>query len=124
MIGEIFYDDENYSVKAEWCNNNNCHIEEIEKDEKGRRFKIVENVITEEELANNEIQDLKEWFEKYYSQHEQKYNRLIALERECDDGSDPADKLIELYKQAESYRKRIQNLEEMLKENENAIETE
>lgn len=116
MIGQIFYDYENYSARAEWCNNNNCHIEEIEADKKGRRFKIVENVITKEELANNEIQELKRWFDISYAQKEQKYNRLIALERECDDGSDPADKLIELYKQAETKRKRIQELEKMLGE--------
>ena len=40
---EIFYFDENYSKKAKWCNENDCHIEEIEKDEKGRRFQIVKN---------------------------------------------------------------------------------
>lgn len=40
-MGEIFYFDENYSKKANWCNENDCYIEEIEKDEKGRRFRIV-----------------------------------------------------------------------------------
>ena len=40
-IGFIFKDDENYSTCAQWCNENNAHIEEIEKDENGeRRFQI------------------------------------------------------------------------------------
>ena len=42
-INEIFYYDKNYKHKAQWCNENNCHIEEIEKDENGRRFVIMEN---------------------------------------------------------------------------------
>lgn len=42
-IGFIFKDDENYSTCAQWCNENNAHIEEIEKDENGeRRFQVVE----------------------------------------------------------------------------------
>ena len=40
---EIFYFDENYGKKAKWCNDNDCHIEEIERDECGRRFKIMKN---------------------------------------------------------------------------------
>lgn len=36
-IGLIFKDDENYSKYAQWCNENNAHIEEIEKDENGER---------------------------------------------------------------------------------------
>lgn len=43
-MGEIFYFDENYSEKAKWCNENDCHIEEIGRDEKGRRFQVVQNV--------------------------------------------------------------------------------
>ncbi len=75
------------------------------------------------EEIRDELSALTSWFDIDYTRKEQKYNRLIALKRECDDRSDPADKLIELYKQAESYRKRIQNLEEMLKEKDNATET-
>ena len=40
---EIFYFDENYKDKAKWCNENNCHIEQIGSDEKGRKFLIVKN---------------------------------------------------------------------------------
>ena len=43
MIGEIFYKDERYSERAKWCNDNDCHIEEIQGDEKGRKFVIVKN---------------------------------------------------------------------------------
>lgn len=41
-IGQIFYLDENYSKIAAWCNENSCFIEEIEKDDKGRRFTVKE----------------------------------------------------------------------------------
>lgn len=40
-VGLIFVDDEDYSNKAEWCNNNGCYIEEIEPKEDGtRQFQI------------------------------------------------------------------------------------
>ena len=40
-IGLIFVDDEDYSNKAKWCNENGCYIEEIEPLEDGsRQFKI------------------------------------------------------------------------------------
>lgn len=50
-IGQIF---ENiYTIEcAEWCNNNNCYIEEIEPLEDGtRRFEIKSSIETEEEKA-------------------------------------------------------------------------
>ena len=41
---DIFYEDTEYSQRADWCNNSGkYHIEEIEPDENGRRFKIVRN---------------------------------------------------------------------------------
>lgn len=47
-IGDIFQDDEHYSERAQWCNENGCYIEEIEKDEEGnRQFQIKEVVIPE-----------------------------------------------------------------------------
>lgn len=40
-IGLIFTDDEDYSNKAKWCNENNAFIEEIEPTEEGtRQFQI------------------------------------------------------------------------------------
>ena len=40
-IGDIVYIDE-YTSAATWCDENNATIKEIEPDEKGRRFQIVE----------------------------------------------------------------------------------
>ena len=53
-VGLIFRDDDDYSNKAEFCNNNNLRIVEIEADEQGRRFQIVEiPASTEEKILNN-----------------------------------------------------------------------
>lgn len=61
-----------------------------------------------------ELGNLEYWFDKYYSEHEQKYRRLDFLGLKCDDGTDPKDRLTELYKEAETNRKRIQELEQEL----------
>lgn len=60
--------------------------------------------------------ELASWFSTYYTIHEQQYRRLIALNKLCDDGSNPSVKLTELYAVAEEKRKRIQELEKTLKE--------
>ena len=40
-INQIFIDDEGYTNKAKWCNENGCYIEEIEPLEDGtRQFQI------------------------------------------------------------------------------------
>lgn len=39
-LNDIFYDDEEYCARAEFCNNEGYVICEIEPDEKGRRFTI------------------------------------------------------------------------------------
>ena len=45
-IGLIFIDDEDYSNKANWCNENGCYIEEIEPTKDGiRQFTIKEIVV-------------------------------------------------------------------------------
>ena len=53
MIGQIF--EYTYTPEAaEWCNNNNCYIEEIEPIDGVRRFEVKENIPyieTEEEKA-------------------------------------------------------------------------
>ena len=72
-IGLIFKDDENYSTCAQWCNENNAHIEEIEKDENGeRRFQIcapaqksddevaLEELEQQENTLNAQIAELKD----------------------------------------------------------------
>lgn len=82
MIGTIFYDDEEYSVKAEWCNNNNCHIEEIDPDENGRRFTIVENPkpTEEDELNLLRLQREEECF-PYINRGELWYDNLTQEQR-------------------------------------------
>lgn len=76
MVGQIFYDDKDYSVKAEWCNNNNCHIEEITPDARGRRFTIVQNVV---DKKSNRIAELKTLLQKYKEDVEQV--ELFGMER-------------------------------------------
>lgn len=41
-IGNIFYFDEQYSERADYCNANGLMIVEIEPDEKGKRYQIQE----------------------------------------------------------------------------------
>lgn len=56
QIDLIIEDNEYYSKYAQWCNENNCYIEEIEAKEDGtRQFQIKEIVVpqlTEEEKLN------------------------------------------------------------------------
>ena len=59
MIGQIFIDDYLESV-AQWCNENNAYIEEIEPLDGHRRFQIVAvPEPTAEELAEQELQKKK-----------------------------------------------------------------
>lgn len=59
-IGYIFYEDE-CPVVADFCNKKgNLTIEEIEADENGRRFKIVEVVYTQAEIDGLRILELKQ----------------------------------------------------------------
>lgn len=59
-VGLIFVDDEDYSNKAEWCNNNGCYNEEIEpKDDGTRQFQIKKpKEPTLEELREQKLNDL------------------------------------------------------------------
>ena len=59
MIGQIFIDDYPESV-AQWCNENNAYIEEIEPLDGHRRFQVVAvPKPTAEELAEQELQKKK-----------------------------------------------------------------
>ena len=60
-IGLIFVDDEDYTNKAKWCNENNCYIDEIEPLEDGtRQFQIkAPQVKTLEELKDEKHAELK-----------------------------------------------------------------
>lgn len=63
-IGDIFYDDKEYSARADFCNKNNLMIVEIEPDENGRRFQIVEPPQpTQKELDEQEVAKLKRQLE-------------------------------------------------------------
>lgn len=59
-IGLIFVDDEDYSNKAQWCNENGCYIEEIEPREDGtRQFQIKKpKEPTLEELRERKLNEL------------------------------------------------------------------
>lgn len=65
------------------------------------------------ELAQSEIDELKLWFDNTYTYQEQKYRRLIALNKLDDDGIDAQTKLVVLYEEAEQKRARIQELEQL-----------
>lgn len=114
-LGDIFYLDDEYSARAEFCNQNGLRIVEIESDVNGRRFQIQEwEQPTEHEIAQQEINKLKQWFDYEYSYKEQKYRRLIALNLLDDDGISPEDKLNKLYEDAELNRVKIQELEKIV----------
>ena len=50
-VNDIFYLDNEYSLRARWCNENQKRIVEIEPDEKGRRFQIQDlPELTEEQI--------------------------------------------------------------------------
>ena len=72
---------------------------------------------TNNELNLIEINNLKYWYDNYYSQHEQKYRRLHTLGKLTDEGADPYNELINLYNEAEIKRARIQELERLLSDN-------
>lgn len=116
-IGEIFYLDEKYSERAKFCNNNNLMIVELEPDENGRRFQI--QTIpepTQEDKNRTEYYNLLNWFDNQYTYKEQKYRRLMYINKADDDGVDASEKLALLYTEAEEKRARIQQLEVLLKE--------
>lgn len=62
----------------------------------------------------NEMFSLKHWYNKYYIIQEQKLRRLHTLGKLTDEGKNPYQELINLYKEAEIKRARIQELERLL----------
>lgn len=64
-INDVFYGDNEYAERADFCNKNNLMIVEIEPDEKGRRFQIQEiPAPTQKELNQQKIQKLKQKLEE------------------------------------------------------------
>lgn len=63
----------------------------------------------------DELFKLKCWFNYEYAPKEQKYRRLHTLGLKCDNGADPYNELVKLYEEAEQKRKRIQEIEELIK---------
>ena len=69
--------------------------------------------------AQQEFNELKEWFDTEYARKEQKYRRLHSLSKLTDEGKDPYQELIILYSEAEVKRARIQELERLLSDSSN-----
>lgn len=81
QIGDMFYLDDEYSARAEFCNNNGLVIVEIGRDEKGRRFQIQKcPEPTVVEKARIQISDKKAMLEKYKEDVEQV--ELFGMERD------------------------------------------
>lgn len=80
-------------------------------------MQVRERIETELECRRTELNELKQWFNDFYTYKEQKYRRLITLEK-TEDGLNPKELLIQLYKEAEEKRKRIQDLESILEKGE------
>ena len=107
--------------------NTNVSLDEfnylMQQQAKGKRLKVINNKVvavdyefSQDETQKNELNNLKQWFNNIYQYQEQKYRRLHTLQQLCDNGASPYDMLIELYKEAEVKRKRIQELEVLINE--------
>lgn len=66
---------------------------------------------TQVQIKRNKMNDIKYWFDTVYGYQEEKYRRLVALNKTDDDGVSAAEKLNALYLEAEEKRARIQALE-------------
>lgn len=66
---------------------------------------------TQVQIKKNEMNDIKFWFDTVYGYQEEKYRRLVALNKTDDDGVSAAEKLNALYLEAEEKRAQIQALE-------------
>lgn len=73
-----------------------------------------DRIVTDFEIKQNRFFELKNWFETTYRYKDEKYNRLIILDKLDDDGVSPEIKRKELYEEAENIRAEIQRLEEEL----------
>ena len=77
-LGDIFYADDKYAARAEFCNEHNYVIKEIEADAKGRRYQIQEPPApTEEEIKQQQIRELKDELAKIKEDIEQETFGII-----------------------------------------------
>lgn len=79
-VGDIFYFDETIGEVADYCNENNLLMEEIESDEVGRRYIIKEMPIyepTEDDLKIDHYEKLKKELEKIKEDIEQEAFGLV-----------------------------------------------
>lgn len=110
-LNKIFYINE-YRQAYNFAQANDYTIKEIEADVNGKRYQIVEKPQpTVYEVAQRDHYVLKQWFDTIYAYQEQKFRRLIALNKTDDDGVSAAEKLNALYLEAEEKRAHIQALE-------------
>ena len=94
------------------------YFEKFINDESNKNLVIVgdeiigiQHILTKAE----QIEELTNWFNTTYRYKDEKYNRLIVLNKLDDDGISPTIKRNELYEEAENVRLEIQRLEEELK---------
>lgn len=92
-INDIFYADDEYSKRAEYCNENNLVIVEVEPDEVGRRFqiqvapkssdkeKLLQEIITAKELLNKYREDVEQvdLFGMERTDYDEKKNACVEL---------------------------------------------
>lgn len=110
-LNKIFYINE-YRQAYNFAQANDYTIKEIEADVNGKRYQIVEKPQpTVYEVAQRDHYVLKQWFDTIYAYQEQKFRRLMALNKTDDDGVSAEEKLNALYLEAEEKRARIQALE-------------
>ena len=92
-IGLIFADDKDYSNKAKWCNENGCHIEEIEPLEDGtRQFqikqceKIEEPQIKMKSTSTHTLENAEKKIEDLQTEISRLTARIEQLEKEPEAG--------------------------------------
>ena len=93
-------------------------VDELTLSQIGKTKQFFNNEIVDYKSTleyEQEIDDLKLWFDTFYTEHEQKYRRLIALNKLTDDNKSPNQELMYLYNVAEEKRLRLQQLENAIK---------
>ena len=63
-INQIFYENEEYEKISKYCNTNGLLIKEIEPDENGRRFQIVQPSLSIEEIKQIRMTELQNLLDK------------------------------------------------------------